>query len=112
MTNVHTVIAGALIGLDATDQSGVDTALIALDGTPNKSRLGGNATIAISLAVLDAAAKHAGVPLWRYVANGRKVRLPLPEIQIFGGGAHAGRRIDLQDLMVMPVARNRSTRPW
>jgi enolase len=101
--NVHTVIAGALIGLEATDQSGVDAALIALDGTPNKSRLGGNATIAASLAVLDAAARHAGVPLWRYAANGRKVRLPLPEIQIFGGGAHAGRRIDLQDLMVMPV---------
>jgi enolase len=103
VANVDTVIAGALIGLDATDQSGVDAALIALDGTPNKSRLGGNATIATSLAVLDAAAKHAGMPLWRHVANGRKVRLPLPEIQIFGGGAHAGRRIDLQDLMVMPV---------
>jgi enolase len=103
VANVDTVIAGALIGLDATDQNGVDAALIALDGTPNKSRLGGNATIATSLAVLDAAAKRAGMPLWRHLANGRKVRLPLPEIQIFGGGAHAGRRIDLQDLMVMPV---------
>ncbi len=103
VASINAEIGGALIGLDATDQRGVDTALIALDGTPNKSRLGGNATIATSLAVFDAAAKHAGMPLWRYAANGRAVRLPLPEIQIFGGGAHAGRRIDLQDLMVMPV---------
>jgi len=103
VASVNSRIAGALIGRDAIDQAAIDAALIALDGTPNKSRLGGNATIATSLAVLDAAAKHARAPLWRYVAGGRKVRLPLPEIQIFGGGAHAGRRIDLQDLMVMPV---------
>ena len=103
LASVNTTIAGALIGRDAIDQAAIDAALIALDSTPNKSRLGGNATIATSLAVLDAAAKHAHAPLWRYVAGGRHVRLPLPEIQIFGGGAHAGRRIDLQDLMVMPV---------
>ena len=103
VVNAATLIAAALLGRDATDQSGVDAALIALDGTPNKSRLGGNATIATSLAVLDAAARHTGMPLWRYASQGREVRLPLPEIQIFGGGAHAGRRIDLQDLMVMPV---------
>jgi enolase len=103
VANVDAAIAAALVGLDATDQGGIDAALIALDGTPSKSRLGGNATIATSLAVLDAAARHAGMPLWRYLSQGRRVRLPLPEIQIFGGGAHAGRRIDLQDLMVMPV---------
>jgi enolase len=103
LTSVDGLIATALIGFDAVDQAAVDAALVALDGTTNKSRLGGNATIATSLAVLDAAAKHTGLPLWRYVSAGGKVRLPLPEIQIFGGGAHAGRRIDLQDLMVMPV---------
>jgi enolase len=103
VTNVDALIAKTLIGFDAMDQHAVDAALVALDGTPNKSRLGGNATIATSLAVLNAAAKHAGLPLWRHLSAGHKVRLPLPEIQIFGGGAHAGRRIDLQDLMVMPV---------
>jgi enolase len=81
----------------------VDHALIALDGTPNKARLGANATIAVSLAVAQAAAAARGVPLWRHFAAERAVSVPLPEIQIFGGGAHAGRRIDLQDLMVMPL---------
>ncbi len=103
LASVNAEIAPALAGLDATDQLAVDSTLVALDGTPNKSRLGGNATIATSLAVLDAAARHAGMPLWRYASGGRAVRMPLPEVQIFGGGAHAGRRIDLQDLMVMPV---------
>ncbi len=96
-------IAPALEGMDALAQQQVDAALVALDGTPNKSRLGGNALIATSMAVLDAAAKSAGLPLWRYLAGTAPVRLPLPEIQIFGGGAHAGRRIDIQDLLVMPV---------
>jgi enolase len=89
--------------MDVRDQASVDAALIALDGTPNKSRLGGNATIAVSMAVLHAAANAAGVPLWQYLAAGRDVRLPLPEIQIFGGGAHAGRRVDIQDFMIMAV---------
>jgi enolase len=94
-------IAPALRGRDAADQAGIDAALIALDGTPNKSRLGGNALIASSLAVLHAAAAQAREPLWRYLAQGRAVRLPLPQIQIFGGGAHAGRRVDVQDFMVI-----------
>ena len=101
--NVNGPIAGALAGLDARDQTGVDTAILALDGSPTKSQLGGNATIAASMAVLSAAAAHAHVPLWRYVSDGHAVTLPLPQIQIFGGGAHAGRRIDVQDLLVMPV---------
>ena len=101
--NVVGPIATALAGVDATDQAAVDRALIALDGTPNKARLGGNATVAVSLAVAQAAAATSGVPLWRYLAGENDVTLPLPEIQIFGGGAHAGRRIDLQDLMVMPL---------
>jgi enolase len=101
--NVVGPIATAMTGVDATDQAAVDRALIALDGTPNKARLGGNATVAVSLAVAHAASATSGVPLWRYLAGENDVTLPLPEIQIFGGGAHAGRRIDLQDLMVMPL---------
>jgi enolase len=102
--HVSGVIAQRLAGLDAADQAAVDQALIALDGTPNKARLGGNATIAVSMACLHAAVAARGEPLWRHLAQGRPVRLPLPEIQIFGGGAHAGRRIDIQDLMVMALS--------
>ena len=96
-------LAAAITGLDAVDQAGVDAAIVAADGTPNRSRLGGNACIAVSLAVLHAAADSHGLPLWRYASGGRPVQLPLPEIQIFGGGAHAGRRVDVQDFMVMPI---------
>ncbi len=96
-------IAPVLLGVDAREQRQVDDLLIALDGTPNKSRLGGNALIATSMAVLDAAAKSARLPLWKYLAGDTPVTLPLPEIQIFGGGAHAGRRVDIQDFLVMPV---------
>ena len=99
--NISGEIARTLTGMDATAQERVDAALTALDGSANKARLGGNATVAVSMAVLHAAASAAGLPLWRYLANGRPVRLPLPEVQIFGGGAHAGRRIDIQDLMIM-----------
>ena len=101
--NVKGPIAKALVGLDACNQFAVDATLIHLDGTPNKARLGGNATVAASLAVAQAAAAARGVPLWRYVAGDNAVSLPLPEIQIFGGGAHAQRALDLQDLMVMPI---------
>ena len=94
-------IAPALVGRDAVDQAGIDQLLIAMDGTPNKARLGGNALVATSLAVLHAAAASARQPLWRYLAQGRPVQLPLPQIQIFGGGAHAGRRVDVQDFMVI-----------
>ncbi len=103
IANVDGPMQRVLIGRDALDQAGVDAALVALDGTPNKAKLGGNATVAVSLAVAHAAAAASDLPLWRYLAQGNAVSLPLPEIQIFGGGAHAGRRIDLQDLMVMPV---------
>jgi enolase len=103
VTNVNGEIAQALIGMDAADQAALDARLVALDGTPTKSRLGGNATIAASLAALHAAAACAHQPLWQYVAQGRAVTMPLPEIQIFGGGAHAGRRVDIQDFMVMAL---------
>jgi len=103
LENVNGPIAHALLGRDALDQPGADATLMALDGTPNKAKLGGNATVAVSLAVAQAASAAQQIPLWRYLSAGRDVTLPLPEIQIFGGGAHAGRRIDIQDLMVMPV---------
>jgi enolase len=101
--NVHTLIAPALIGMDAADQSGVDDAMRKLDGTPNKSRLGANAILGVSMAVADAAAAAEGVPLWASLGNGQGALLPLPEIQIFGGGAHADWRLDIQDFMVIAV---------
>jgi enolase len=100
MAAIGNEIAPALQRADATDQQSVDRRLIELDGTPDKSRLGANATIAVSMAVAHAAAAAAGEPLWRYLRPERAV-LPLPEIQIFGGGAHAGRRVDIQDFMVV-----------
>ncbi|MBM3732546.1 MAG: phosphopyruvate hydratase [Acidimicrobiia bacterium] len=100
---VNGEIAKALVGCDAADQEGLDRSLIALDGTKDKSRLGGNALIAVSMAAAHAAAAAEGVPLWRYLAGSRECRLPLPEIQIFGGGAHAGQRVDVQDFMVIAV---------
>ena len=103
VANINTLIREAITGLDATDQAALDRALIELDGTPNKSRLGGNATVATSIAALSLAAASAGLPAWRYLSQGRPVRVPMPQIQIFGGGAHAGGRIDIQDLMVMPI---------
>jgi enolase len=103
VANVNHLIAPALIGRDATKQSAIDRALIELDATPTKSHLGGNAMIAASMAVLHAAANAAGEPLYRYLAAGGPMRIPLPEIQIFGGGAHAGRRVDIQDFMVMAL---------
>jgi enolase len=96
-------IAPLLCGLDAVDQGAIDDALVALDGTAKKSRLGGNAIIATSMAVAHAAAQAHGCPLWQYLAGDREIKLPMPEIQIFGGGAHAGRRVDVQDVMMVPV---------
>lgn len=101
VTGIGGDIASALAGMDARDQVSTDSALCALDDSPNKARLGANAVVAVSMAVLHAAAAHAREPVWRYLAGSRKVRIPLPEIQIFGGGAHAGRRTDVQDFMVM-----------
>ncbi len=103
IAQVQNLIAPALIGRDASDQRAIDELILALDGTTNKSKLGGNATIATSMAVLFASADAHRQPLWKYLAQGRPVRMPLPEIQIFGGGAHADRRVDVQDFMVMPV---------
>jgi enolase len=101
LEGVRTEIAPALAGLDPFDQAAIDARLVSLDGTPNKARLGGNALTAASLAVLHAAAASRGLPLWRYCLGDAPAIIPLPEIQIFGGGAHAGRRTDVQDFMVV-----------
>ena len=103
LARVNGEIARTLVGRDALLQAELDQALIALDGTSDKSRLGGNAMVATSMAVLHAAAAFNRQPLFAYLAEGRPVRLPLPEIQIFGGGAHAGRRVDVQDFMIAPL---------
>jgi enolase len=100
VANANGPIAKAFVG-KAADQEALDALLSELDGTPNFSRLGGNATVAVSLALSHALADEADRPLWKYLADGHAVRLPVPEIQIFGGGAHAGRRTDIQDFMVM-----------
>lgn len=106
LSSINGEIASSLTGMDACDQAAIDECMVALDGTPNRSRLGGNAIVATSMAVLHAAAAAAKEPLWHYLAGERPVRLPLPEIQIFGGGAHAARRVDVQDFMIMCPAAN------
>ncbi|MCE0483968.1 MAG: phosphopyruvate hydratase [Methylacidiphilales bacterium] len=97
--NIHREIAPRVIGLHALDQRGLDEALIALDGTPDKSRLGANAILGVSMAAAAAAAAGRGLPLFRSLGKG--TLLPLPEIQIFGGGAHANWRTDVQDFLVI-----------
>jgi enolase 1/2/3 len=103
VANVNDKITVALRGMPIPDQRAIDQRLIELDGTPNKARLGGNATIAVSMAALHAAAAACREPLWRVLAKGGPVSLPMPMIQIFGGGAHAGRRIDIQDFLIVPI---------
>ena len=103
IANVRGPIARAIFGMDALEQAEIDAKIIELDGTPNFGKLGGNAAVAVSIAVAQAGALAFDMPLWQYLADDGPVSLPMPEVQIFGGGAHAGRRIDIQDLMVMPV---------
>jgi enolase len=101
--NVTTEIASALGGMSVMDQAAIDRTLIELDGTSNKARLGGNATVAVSMAALHAAAAARAMPLWRHLAESDQPTLPMPMVQIFGGGAHAGRRVDIQDFLVVPI---------
>ena len=99
--HINGEIAKALIGTDAENQFALDQTLIALDGTENKTRVGANATLAVSMAAAHAMAQASGLALYRYLGQGKVGRLPMPQIQIFGGGAHAGRRVDVQDFMVV-----------
>ena len=100
---VNTEIFDALSGVDALDQDGVDKDLIALDGTPNKERLGANAILGVSLAVARAAADSAALPLWRYLGGIHAHQLPVPMMNILNGGAHADNALDIQEFMIMPV---------
>ena len=101
--NVHEAIAPALLGLDATDQASIDQIMIALDGTPTKSKLGANAILAVSMACARAAAVDAGLPLYRYLGGPQATLLPVPLMNILNGGAHAANNVDLQEFMIAPV---------
>src|SRR3954466_9905161 len=101
--NVNGEIAEAVVGHDATDQEGLDRALIELDGTPNKSRLGANAILGVSLAAAHAAAAEEGQPLWRYLGGDAAHVLPVPMMNVLNGGAHADNKVDFQEFMVVPA---------
>ncbi len=101
--NVNTVIAEKLVGWEVADQAGLDQAMIELDGTHNKSKLGANALLAVSMAAAKAAAQEAGLPLFRYIGGTNARVLPVPMMNILNGGAHADNKIDFQEFMVMPV---------
>jgi enolase len=101
--HVNTEISEAMMGLDATEQAYVDRILIELDGTDNKSRLGANATLAVSMAVARAAAEESGLPLYRYLGGSAAMAMPVPMVNIINGGAHANNNLDLQELMIIPV---------
>ncbi|MFM2191054.1 MAG: enolase, partial [Bacteroidota bacterium] len=101
--NINTIICENLIGEDVYDQRGIDATLLELDGTKNKSKLGANAILAVSLAAAKAAAEEAGMNLYRYVGGTNAKTLPVPMMNILNGGAHADNKIDFQEFMVMPV---------
>jgi len=103
VANVNGEIAEAVAGRDADDQSGLDRALIDLDGTPNKSRLGANAILGVSLAAAHAAAAEEGLPLWKYLGGEAAHVLPVPMMNVLNGGAHADNKVDFQEFMVIPV---------
>ncbi|MEO7064500.1 MAG: phosphopyruvate hydratase [Dokdonella sp.] len=103
VANVNTTIANALKGFDSADQRGLDDKLIALDGTPNKGKLGANALLGVSLANAHALAASKHMPLWKHLAGNRAARLPVPMMNIINGGAHADNNVDLQEFMVLPV---------
>ncbi|MEY3200468.1 MAG: enolase, partial [Pseudomonadota bacterium] len=101
--NVNTEISETIIGLDAEEQSFIDNTLIELDGTDNKSRLGANAMLAVSMAVAKAAAEEAGLPLYRYFGGAGPMAMPVPMMNVINGGAHANNSLDIQECMIMPV---------
>jgi enolase len=102
VNGINGEIADAVAGMDASDQKGLDEALIALDGTPNKSRLGANAILGVSLAVAHAQAAEEGMPLWRYLGGEAAHVLPVPMMNVLNGGAHADNKVDFQEFMVVP----------
>jgi enolase 1/2/3 len=102
VANVDGEIAGAIAGMDAADQHALDEALIELDGTPNKSRLGANAILGVSLASAHAQAAEEGLPLWRYLGGAEACVLPVPMMNVLNGGAHADNAVDFQEFMIVP----------
>jgi enolase 1/2/3 len=101
--HINTEMSEAVLGLDASEQAFLDKTLIDLDGTENKSRLGANATLAVSMAVARAAAEESGLPLYRYFGGMGGMQLPVPMMNVVNGGAHANNNLDLQELMIIPV---------
>jgi enolase len=101
--HINTEISEALMGLDATEQAWIDRTLVDLDGTENKSRLGANATLAVSMAVARASAEESGLPLYRYFGGSGAMSLPVPMMNVINGGAHANNSLDLQEFMILPV---------
>ena len=101
--NVNDIIADKILGWEVSDQAGVDNAMIQLDGTANKGKLGANAILAVSMATAKAAAQEAGLPLFRYIGGTNAKTLPMPMMNILNGGAHADNKIDFQEFMVMPI---------
>jgi len=101
--HINTEISEAVLGLDATEQAFLDKTMLDLDGTENKSRLGANATLAVSMAVARAAAEESGLPLYRYFGGMGGMQLPVPMMNVINGGAHANNSLDLQELMIIPV---------
>jgi enolase len=101
--NVNTEISEAIMGLDATEQTFIDKTLIELDGTENKSRLGANAILAVSMAVAKAAAEESGLPLYRYFGGSGSMQMPVPMMNVINGGAHANNNLDLQEFMILPI---------
>ena len=104
--NVNTEIAEAIIGLDAQEQALIDQTLIHLDGTENKSRLGANAILAVSMAIAKAAAEESGLPLYRYFGGSGPMQMPVPMMNIINGGEHANNSLDFQEFMILPVSQN------
>ena len=104
--NINTEISEAIIGLDAQEQAFIDQTMIELDGTDNKSRLGANAILAVSMAVAKAAAEESGLPLYRYFGGMAPMQMPVPMMNIINGGEHANNSLDIQEFMVMPVGAN------
>ncbi|MDR3220876.1 MAG: phosphopyruvate hydratase [Candidatus Accumulibacter sp.] len=104
--NVNTEIAEAIVGLDAQEQAFIDQTLIQLDGTENKSRLGANAILAVSMAIAKAAAEESGLPLYRYFGGSGPMQMPVPMMNIINGGRHANNKLDFQEFMILPVSQN------
>ncbi|MCC8135274.1 MAG: phosphopyruvate hydratase [Ruminococcus sp.] len=103
VSNINTIIAPALKGLNSSDTARIDSMLISLDGTKNKSKIGANAILAVSLASAKAAAKHYRLPFYRFIGGANANRMPVPMMNILNGGAHASNNVDIQEFMIMPV---------